>query len=67
VEKVEGFSGHSDYNQIIRYVSKLRPRLQRVIVGHGERKKVESLAESIERIFRLPTYQPNVLDSLKLY
>jgi KH/beta-lactamase-domain protein len=67
VEKVEGFSGHSDYNQIIRYISKLRPKLQRVIVGHGERKKCENLAESIERIFRLPAYQPNVLDSIKLY
>jgi KH/beta-lactamase-domain protein len=67
VEKVEGFSGHSDYNQIIRYISKLRPKLQRVIVGHGERKKCENLADSIERIFRLPAYQPNVLDSIKLY
>ena len=67
VEKIEGFSGHSDYNQIIRYIAKLRPKLQRVIVGHGERKKCENLADSVERIFRLPAYQPNVLDSIKLY
>jgi hypothetical protein len=67
VEKVEGFSGHSDYNQLIRYISRLRPKLERVIVCHGEKKKVESFADSVERIFRLPTYQPNVLDSIKLY
>ncbi|MEM3267417.1 MAG: MBL fold metallo-hydrolase RNA specificity domain-containing protein, partial [Conexivisphaerales archaeon] len=67
VEKVEGFSGHSDYNQLMRYVSRLRPKLQRVILDHGEKKKIESLADSVERIFHLPVYQPNVLDSLKLY
>lgn len=67
VEKVEGFSGHSDYNQLIKYVARLKPKLQRVIVDHGEKKKVENLAKSIERIFNIPAYQPAVLDSLKLY
>jgi len=67
VEKVEGFSGHSDYNQLLRYVGRLRPKLQRVIVDHGERRKIENLSSSIERIFRLPVYQPAVLDSIKLY
>jgi predicted metal-dependent RNase len=67
VEKVEGFSGHSDYNQLLKYVSRLRPKLQRVIVDHGEKTKVQNLASSIERIFHLPAYQPAVLDSVKLY
>jgi Predicted metal-dependent RNase, consists of a metallo-beta-lactamase domain and an RNA-binding KH domain len=67
VEKVEGFSGHSDYNQLLKYVSRLRPKLQRVIVEHGEKSKVQNLASSIERIFHLPAYQPAVLDSVKLY
>ncbi|MDG6928481.1 MAG: beta-CASP ribonuclease aCPSF1 [Nitrososphaerota archaeon] len=67
VEKAEGFSGHSDYNQLIRYVAKLRPRLQRVILNHGERRKVESLADSVSRMFRIPVYDPAVLDSVKLY
>jgi KH/beta-lactamase-domain protein len=67
VEKVEGFSGHSDYNQLLKYVSRVKPKLQRVIVDHGERRKIENLASSIERIFHLPVYQPSVLDSVKLY
>ena len=67
VQKVDGFSGHSDYNQLIRYVAKLRPRLQRVILNHGERRKVESLADSVSRMFRIPVYDPAVLDSVKLY
>ncbi|MFI5421996.1 MAG: beta-CASP ribonuclease aCPSF1, partial [Nitrososphaerales archaeon] len=30
VNRIEGFSGHSDYNQIIRFVQKLRPKLQQI-------------------------------------
>ncbi|MFQ5968965.1 MAG: beta-CASP ribonuclease aCPSF1 [Nitrososphaerales archaeon] len=66
VEKVEGFSGHSDYNQIMSYVSRLRPKLRRVIVDHGERRKVENVASAIGRIFRLPTMHPSVQEAIKL-
>ncbi len=67
VEKVEGFSGHSDYNQIIKYLAKLRPKLKQVIVNHGEKRKVESLATSISRLFRLPVYCPSVQEAIKVY
>ena len=39
-EKLEGFSGHSDYNQLMSYVQRLRPKLRRVLVNHGERRKI---------------------------
>jgi len=67
VEKIEGFSGHSDYNQIIKFVNKLRPKLQRIIVGHGEKKKSENVANVISRIFRVPTLQPSIQEAIKLY
>ncbi len=66
VQKIEGFSGHSDYNQLIRFVSKLRGKVHRVIVNHGERKKVENLANAISRFLGIPTLQPNIGDSIKL-
>ena len=66
VEKIEGFSGHSDYNQLISYVGKLRPKLRRVIVDHGERRKVENVASAIGRIFRLPTMHPSVQEAIRL-
>jgi len=66
VEKIEGFSGHSDYEQIIRFVARLRPKLRTVIVNHGERRKTENLAHAISRIFRLPTIQPDVQEAVKL-
>ncbi|MDA4128025.1 MAG: beta-CASP ribonuclease aCPSF1 [Thaumarchaeota archaeon] len=66
-QKVEGFSGHSDYNQIIRFIGKLRPKLQQVIVGHGEKRKCENLAYSIQRIYRVPTLHPAVQEAIRLY
>jgi len=66
VSKVEGFSGHSDYNQLMRYVGKLRPKLQHVIINHGERRKVENMANMISRIYRIPTLQPSVQEAIKL-
>ena len=67
VERVEGFSGHSDYNQLIKYVSKIRPKLERVIVNHGERSKTENMAYSISRIFRVPAFHPSVQEAIKIY
>ncbi|MEM3387107.1 MAG: beta-CASP ribonuclease aCPSF1 [Nitrososphaerales archaeon] len=67
VEKIDGFSGHSDYNQIIKYISKLRPKLKQVIVNHGEKRKVESLKISIQRLFKLPVFSPSVQESIKVY
>jgi len=66
IEKIDGFSGHSDYNQLIRFVGKLRPKLRQVIVNHGEQKKVENLANSISRIFRIRTHRPEVQEAIKL-
>jgi KH/beta-lactamase-domain protein len=67
VEKIEGFSGHSDYNQIIRFVGKLRPKLQQVIVNHGEKRKIENLSYMIQRIYRVPTLHPMVQEAIRVY
>jgi KH/beta-lactamase-domain protein len=67
VVKVEGFSGHSDYNQLMRYVGKMRAKLQQVIINHGERRKVENMANVISRVYRIPTIQPGVQEAVKVY
>jgi len=67
VEKADGFSGHSDYNQLIKFVGKLRPKLHRVIINHGERSKVKNLSRSVNKIYRLDTYKPEVQEALKIY
>lgn len=66
VNRVEGFSGHSDYNQIIRYVQKLRPKLQRIFVNHGEKRKCETMSYTLSRMFKIPTYHPTVEEAIKI-
>jgi len=67
VEKLDGFSGHSDYNQLMSFVQRLRPKLRRVLVNHGERRKSENLAMNIRRIFRVPSHYPQVQEAIKLF
>ncbi|MDE1724992.1 MAG: beta-CASP ribonuclease aCPSF1 [Thaumarchaeota archaeon] len=65
-EKLDGFSGHSDYNQLMSYIHRLRPKLRRLIVNHGERRKSENLASSVHRMFRIPTICPHVQEGIRL-
>ena len=67
VEKLDGFSGHSDYNQLMSFVQRLRPKLRRVLVNHGERSKSENLAMNIRRTFKLPAHYPQVQEAIKLF
>lgn len=67
IERLDGFSGHSDYNQLISFVHKLRPKLRRVLVNHGERRKSENLSMSIRRMLRIPTHYPQIQEAIKLF
>ena len=67
IEKLDGFSGHSDYNQLMSFVQKLRPKLKRVLVNHGERRKSENLALNIRRMFKVPAHYPQIQEAIKLF
>jgi len=67
IEKLDGFSGHSDYNQLISFVQRLRPKLRRVLVNHGERRKSENLSMSIRRMFRVAAHYPQIQEAIKLF
>jgi hypothetical protein len=66
-ERLDGFSGHSDYNQLMSYVHRLRPKLRRVLVNHGERRKSENLSMSIRRMYHVTTHYPQVQEAIKLF
>jgi uncharacterized protein len=66
VERIDGFASHSDYNQLMAYVSRLRPKLKRVLVNHGERPKAQTLASAINKIFKIQTQHPLVQEAIKL-
>ncbi len=66
VESVEGFSGHSDRNQLFGFLRRISPRPSRVIVGHGERRKTDLFAQQVSRILKLRTIAPDIQETLRL-
>jgi len=66
VESFPEFTAHSDYGQILAYVKRLKQKLRRVIVNHGEKNKSQNLAGSINRILRIHTQHPLVAEAIKL-
>ncbi len=66
VESVEGFSGHSDRNQLIGFLKRVSPRPSRVIMCHGERRKTDMFAHQVSRILKLRTVAPDISETLRL-
>ncbi len=66
VESIEGFSGHSDRNQLLGFIKRMVPKPTRIIVNHGERRKSDIFAQNVNRIFGIKTVVPDVLESIRL-
>jgi predicted metal-dependent RNase len=66
VDRIDGFASHSDYTQLLNYVGRLRPKLRRVLVNHGERPKEQNLASMINKMFKIQTQHPLVQEAIKL-
>jgi predicted metal-dependent RNase len=74
VYSIEGFSGHSDHRQLIRYLknlisSGLKPK--RLVVNHGEPENIRKFVNEVMRMRKeiyedLEVYAPKVLESLTL-
>jgi len=66
VESIEGFSGHSDRRQIVNFIRRVAPKLERIIVCHGERAKCFSLADFFERVYKTDVLVPSLLETIRL-
>jgi predicted metal-dependent RNase len=66
VATIEGLSGHSDKNQLINYVHRLRSKPERIIVCHGENTKPVNLARTLHKLFRIETTAPKNLEAVRL-
>jgi KH/beta-lactamase-domain protein len=66
VDSIEGFSGHSDRRQILSYLRRVSPKPERIIVCHGERGKCLSVAKTLQRKYRVKTWAPEVLETIRL-
>jgi len=66
VESFVDFTNHSDYGQILAYVKRMKQKLRKVIVNHGDKSKAQNLAGAINRIHRIHTQHPLVEEAVKL-
>lgn len=55
IEKDFSFNSHSDFNQLNAYISRLRPKLRKILVNHGERAKVQNFASYVSKVHNIQT------------
>jgi uncharacterized protein len=63
-QKMDGFSGHSDFNQIMNFVARIRPK--RVLINHGEKSKSENVASAIYSRLKIRSSVPDNREILRL-
>jgi KH/beta-lactamase-domain protein len=63
-QKIDGFSGHSDFNQILNFVSRIRPK--RVLVNHGEKSKSENVASAVYSRLKIRSGVPDNREIVRL-
>ncbi len=66
IETLHGFSGHADRRQLENFISKLSSRPKRIIVDHGDPKKVKEFAKDVSKKFKVETLTPRDLDVVRL-
>ena len=66
IHTIHGFSNHSDYNQLLAYISRLKPKLKRVVINHGEKPRVQNLASSVNKILNIQCQYLLVPEAIKL-
>lgn len=66
VKTIEGLSGHSDRNQLLGYIGRLKSKPNKVVVVHGEYRKTIDLSNTIKRIFKIDSIAPKNLEAIRL-
>jgi len=66
VYTIDGFSGHSDRRSLMNFVGKLNPKPDRVLVDHGDNMKCLDLASSLHKAYKIDTYAPKDLETVRL-
>jgi KH/beta-lactamase-domain protein len=66
VYSAEGFSGHSDRIQLLEYIRRLPNRPRNIFLVHGEPSKLSALQQAIRSELRIPTYIPDIGETIRL-
>ncbi|MEM3523270.1 MAG: MBL fold metallo-hydrolase RNA specificity domain-containing protein, partial [Thermoproteota archaeon] len=65
VERVDGFSGHSDRNQILNYVRRVYTKRGPLFLVHGEAKKIQNMKKLLSRMYGENVYSPRLLETYR--
>jgi hypothetical protein len=63
---IDGFSGHSDRNQLVKYIKNKRPKPELVMTEHGDERNCLSLASSIYNKHHIKTQVPRNLETVRV-
>ena len=63
---IDGFSGHSDRKQLLEFIENMSPRPKNVICHHGDYFKCNELGRTLREKFKVRTYAPQNLETIRL-
>ncbi|HEX5904748.1 MAG TPA: MBL fold metallo-hydrolase [Candidatus Nitrosocosmicus sp.] len=66
IENIYSLNSHSDFNQLNAYISRLRPKLKKIIVNHGERAKVQNFSSYSSKVHNITTQYMQNQEAIKL-
>ena len=66
VKALDGFSGHSDRKQLLRFINNLSVKPKQIVIVHGEESKCLNIAETIYKLFRINTIVPNIGEKIRV-
>jgi len=66
VHTISGLSGHSDREELLSFINKVKPRPRKVIIVHGENSKTLDLASSLHKAYKIETLAPRNLETIRL-
>jgi len=66
IENIDGFSGHSDFNQLMNYVGSLKPKPRKIIVNHGDPQRSVEFSKAVAQRFGISSTAIRNLDALRL-
>jgi predicted metal-dependent RNase len=66
IETLYSFNSHSDFNQLNAYVARLRSKLKRIIVNHGERSHVQNFSGYSSKVHNIPTQYLQNQESIRI-
>ncbi|MEM3712280.1 MAG: beta-CASP ribonuclease aCPSF1 [Thermoproteota archaeon] len=65
IEKVDGFSGHSDRNQLLNYIRRVYTKRGPLFLVHGEAKKIQNMKRILGKMYSDSVYSPRLLETYR--